>query len=98
MLIRCLIAYALNMFDYGMTKYFVNKYGIEIEGSPIGRFMLSRPPLALIVKSFVVLFFISFLYDNRDRLAARIGSWIILVAYSLLAIYHIVLYIIVKTR
>lgn len=98
MLIRCLVTYALNMFDYGMTKYFVDRYGIEIEGSPIGRFILSRPPLALLVKAFAMLFFISFLYDNRDRLAARIGSWIILTAYSLLAIYHIVLYIIVKTR
>lgn len=98
MLIRCLITYLLNLFDYGMTKYFVGKYGIEIEGSPIGRFMLSHPPLALLVKLFVVLFFISTLYDHRDRLAARIGSWIILVAYSLLAVYHIVLFIIVKTH
>lgn len=39
MLIRLIIAYILNLFDLGMTQYFIGKYDISIEGNPIGRWL-----------------------------------------------------------
>ena len=37
--IRLLIAYLLNLFDLAMTTHWVNKFGIDIEANPAGRWL-----------------------------------------------------------
>ena len=96
MLIRLGIAYVLNLFDLIMTQYFVNKYGTEIEGNPIGRWLLGYPILLLICKLGLVAILLLVLYRFRNNRLANIGSWIILDVYIALAIYHIILFIITR--
>lgn len=94
MLIRLIIAYILNLFDLGMTQYFISKYGISIEGNPIGRWLFAHPVLLLIYKLGLVAMLLLVLYHFRNNRVANIGSWIILGVYMALAIYHIILFII----
>lgn len=96
MLIRLIIAYILNLFDLGMTQYFINKYGISIEGNPIGRWLLGHPILLLIWKLGLVAILLLVIYHFRNNRVANIGSWIILGVYIALAIYHITLFIITR--
>ena len=53
MTICLIIAYLLNLIDYLFTAYWVHKFGIEIEGSPIGRWMFENN-VAWAVKIFIV--------------------------------------------
>lgn len=96
MLIRLIIAYILNLFDLGMTQYFISKYGISVEGNPIGRWLFAHPILLLIYKLGLVAILLLVLYHFRNNRVANIGSWIILGVYITLAIYHIILFIIIR--
>ena len=96
MLIRLIIAYVLNLFDLGMTWYFVSKYGIPIEGNPVGRWLFGHPVLLLIWKLGLVAMLLAVIYHFRNNQVANIGSWIVLGVYIALAIYHIILFIITR--
>ena len=96
MLIRLIIAYILNLFDLGMTQYFINKYGVSIEGNPIGRWLFGHPVLLLIWKLGLVAILLLVLYHFRNNQVANIGSWIVLDVYIALAIYHIILFIVIR--
>ena len=96
MLIRLIIAYVLNLFDLGMTWYFISKYDISIEGNPVGRWLFGHPILLLIWKLGLVAILLLVLYCFRNNRVANIGSWIILGVYIALAIYHIILFIITR--
>lgn len=96
MLIRLVIAYVLNLFDLGMTQYFIGKYGISIEGNPIGRWLFGHPVLLFIWKFGLVAILLGVIYHFRNNQVANIGSWIILGVYIALAIYHIILFIITR--
>lgn len=96
MLIRLIIAYILNLFDLGMTQYFIGKYGIPIEGNPIGRWLFAHPALLLIWKLGLVAILLMVIYHFRSNRVANIGSWVILGVYIALAIYHIILFIITR--
>lgn len=98
MLIRLIIAYILNLFDLGMTQYFISKYGISIESNPIGRWLFAHSILLLIWKLGLVAALLLVLYHFRNNRVANISSWIILGVYIALAIYHIILFIIIRRR
>ena len=53
MKIRLIITYLLNLFDLVMTTHWVNKFGIDIEANPIGRWLYQKH-LAVPVKVFGV--------------------------------------------
>lgn len=96
MLIRLIIAYILNLFDLGMTWYFVSKYGVSIEGNPIGRWLIDHPMALIAWKFGIIALLLLLLYHFRNVQIANIGSWIILGVYVALAMYHIVLFIITR--
>lgn len=89
------MAYVFNLIDLAFTTHWVNKFGIEIEFNPFGRWLYENN-IAWIFKIIIVgiLFFILYKLCDRYKLA-RISSYVILIIYFLLFIYHIVTLIIV---
>lgn len=84
-----LITYLLNLFDLAMTSLWVKLYGIDIEGNPIGRWMLTHN-IAWAVKIFAVgglLAVLGVCIRKHPKYAPV--AYIPLVAYGVLAIYHI---------
>ena len=96
MLIRLGVTYVLNLFDLVMTQYFISRYGSEVEGNLIGRWLLSYPILLLIWKLGLVAILLLVLYRFRNNCIANIGSWTILGVYMALAMYHIILFTITR--
>ena len=84
-------AYALNIIDYIFTAYWVHKFGIEIEGNPIGRWMFENN-VAWVYKIFIVGGAFAVLgYFIKRVPKAVISAKILLVVYALIVIYHIVI-------
>lgn len=99
MTIRLIIAYLLNLFDLVMTTYWVNKFGIDIEGNPIGRWMYQTGAVYFVK---VVLMAILFWLLDKAVNFKDIGhsdtvewwdivSWVILAVYAVLGVYHIII-------
>lgn len=81
--------YLLNLFDLAMTNRLVNMYGLSVEGNPLGRWLYSTDT-ALFTKVFGVggiLAMLGHITKKHPQYAWAI--YIPLVAYGLLAIYHI---------
>ena len=100
MTIRLIIAYLLNLFDLAMTTYWVNRYGIDAEANPVGRWLYENC-LAVPVKALGVGLLFVILYNAvkcRDNGLERsfqwwdLASWVVLVVYGALALYHVALY------
>ena len=88
----CLITYALSLFDLICTYRLYHLYGLEIEGNPIGRYLLSSN-LAIPVKVIGIGAALFALYACIKRKPAyRWVGWIPLAVYAVLAVYHIVLW------
>ena len=88
------IAYLLNIIDYLFTSYWVNLYGISIEGNPLGRWLFEND-LAGIVKIFIVggaflLLGVFFKKYPKYKPVAVIP----LVVYGFVVMYHIYLFLI----
>jgi hypothetical protein len=104
MKIRLIIAYLLNLFDLAMTSHWVNKYGLEIEGNPIGRWLYQTGlvyPFKIVGMAFLFCL-LHMAVQHRDKGTEHsfqwwdIASWVILAVYGILAIYHI--FIVIKVR
>lgn len=91
-MIPLIIAYIFNVIDYVFTANWVRKFGIEIEGNPIGRWMFENN-VAWVVKIFVVglLFAVLGCFIKRSPKTAWI-SYIPLIVYGLIVIYHLVIF------
>jgi hypothetical protein len=88
-----ILTYLLNIIDYLFTLYWVRKFGIEIEGNPIGRWMFSHNIAWLfkIVLNGVLLGAVGW-YIHRHPEDGYL-AWICLIVYGLLCLYHIGLYL-----
>lgn len=88
-----LIAYALNVLDYFITAYWVRLYGTDIEANPFMRWAFENN-VAWAVKIFAVggLFALVGYLVKRYHKCAWAGKFLA-VAYGVLLIYHIVLYL-----
>ena len=87
-----LIAYLLNIIDYLFTSYWVNLYGISIEGNPLGRWLFENN-LAGIVKIFIVggvFLLLGYLFKRYPN--TKWVAYIPLVVYGLIDIYHSYIY------
>ena len=85
-----LITYLLNLFDLYCTMQWVNRFGIGIEGNPIGRFLLETN-LAIPVKTIGIGACLIALYAGVKRYPRwKWICWIPLAVYVLLSIYHII--------
>lgn len=88
MLIRLIITYVLNIADYLFTADLVRKFGVEIEGNPFGRWLI-QTNLGYVVKIVVVGLALLLLWKFKNNRFAIVGSWVILITFSLLVIYHV---------
>lgn len=86
-----LIVYALNLFDLLCTYRLYNQYGIEIEGNPIGRYLLETN-LAVPVKVLGIgaaLFALHACIKRKPQYAWT--NWLVLAVYVVLAMYHTII-------
>lgn len=84
-----LITYALNLFDLAFTMYMVNRFGIEVEGNPIGRWLLATN-LAVPFKTIGIGAAMLTLYVGVKKYPKwEWTSWFVLAVYSILAVYHL---------
>ena len=91
---RLAITYIFNLIDLIATMYLVSLFGLSIEGNPIGRWLI-RTNLVYPFKIAVVgglLLAIGLLGKNNRRMA-DVCSWILLVIFLGLIIYHFVILI-----
>lgn len=93
MIIRIIVTYILNIFDLCMTLYYTEKFGLDIEGNPIGRWILSDPRRIALFKVTLVAILLFVLWVARERKTAIVGSWIVLGVYIALAVYHIIIFL-----
>jgi hypothetical protein len=86
-----ILTYLLNILDYLFTLYWVRKFGIEIEGNPIGRWMFSHNIAWLfkIVLNGGLLWAVGYYVRNHPEDAYL--AWICLIAYAIIVAYHIIL-------
>jgi Ca2+/Na+ antiporter len=87
---RLLTTSLFNTFDLIFTLFLVSLFGLGIEVNLLGRMMLSNPILLFITKIVVVNLFLLLLYKFRNFKLARVGSWIVFIAYGCLTLYHLV--------
>ena len=89
---RLVCGYLLNLFDLFCTLYWVNRYGVGIEGNPFGAAMLNDFLFAVLYKVVLIGALLLFLHRNADKPISRIGSSLILAVYGVLAAYHIIIF------
>lgn len=88
MRVKLIVIYILNIIDLIATMLLVKRFGLEIEGNPIGKWLI-KTNLVWFVKVVVVGVAVLLLYKFKNNKLAIVGSWITLITFSLLAVYHI---------
>ena len=94
MKVRLAITYIFNLIDLIATMYLVSLFGLSVEGNPIGRWLI-RTNLVYPFKIGVVgglLLAIGFL-SEKNRGMTDVCSWILLIIFLGLTIYHFVILI-----
>lgn len=81
--------YLLNLFDLAATMSLILKFGIDIEGNPVGRLLLSAPFIAVAYKIAVVGLLMLLIYWFRKYRVAVVGAYTVFTVYLLLGIYHV---------
>jgi hypothetical protein len=90
-MIKLIIIWLLNLFDYIMTIHYVGKYGIWVEQNPIMVYLLQYPILAFIVKMGIPTLCCVLCYLVKDKPIIKIATWVLLIFYTWVAINHIFL-------
>lgn len=85
------IIYILNLFDLACTGYLVCKYGLDIEGNPIGRFILTSVDSIIIFKVLIPAAALVQIWKYRDHKLAQVALWLLLGVFAVLTIYHLYL-------
>lgn len=84
----------LNALDALFTVYLVNKYDIDIELNPVGKWLITSK-YGLIIKIFVVSLLVILLYTLKTKYPlARYALLFLLIVFSLLTVYHLIIFII----
>ena len=86
-----LSVYVLNLFDCIVTLWFFSLFGISIESNPFGVALLQNPIMAVLFKVIVIGLALLVLYQYRDRKAVQTGMNAALIAYTLIAAYHVIM-------
>ena len=92
MKVRLIITYIFNLIDLIATMYLVSLFGLSVEGNPIGRWLI-RTNLVYPFKIGLVggLLLAIGLLGKINKKAANRGSWVLLVAFSALVLYHAII-------
>ena len=94
MKVRLAITYIFNLIDLIATMYLVSLFGLSVEGNPIGRWLIQTNlvyPFKIVVMGGLLLAI--GLLGKIDKKYASALSWITLMIYTLVVLYHIVIYI-----
>lgn len=92
MAIRLILTYVLNIIDLIATMLLVKRFGLEIEGNPIGTWLIETN-LVWFVKVVGVGAVMLLLCKFKNNKLAIVGSWITLITFSLLAVYHVFIHL-----
>ena len=92
MKVKLIVIYILNIIDLIATILLVKSFGLEIEGNPIGKWLIDTN-LVWFVKIVIVGAALLLLYKFKNNKLAIVGSWITLITFSLLAVYHVFIYL-----
>ena len=87
MKVKLIVIYTLNIIDLIATMLLVKRFGIQIEGNPIGKWLIETN-LVWFVKIVIVGAALLGLYRLQESKIAHTASTVILVVYSILVIYH----------
>ena len=92
MKVRLIITYIFNLIDLIATMYLVSLFGLSVEGNPIGRWLI-QTNLVYPFKIGLVggLLLAIGLLGKINKKAANTGSWVLLVAFSALVLYHAII-------
>lgn len=88
MKVKLIVIYVLNIIDLIATILLVKRFGIQIEGNLIGKWLIETN-LVWFVKIVIVGAALLLLFKFKNSKLAIVGSWITLITFSLLAVYHI---------
>ena len=91
---RLAITYIFNLIDLIATMYLVSLFGLSVEGNPIGRWLI-RTNLVYPFKIGLVggVLLVIGLLGKINKKAANIGSWVLLLAFSALTVYHGIIFL-----
>lgn len=87
MKVKLIVIYVLNIIDLIATMLLFKRFGIQIEGNPIGKWLIETN-LVWFVKIVIVGVALLGLYRLQEIKIAHTASTVILVVYSFLVIYH----------
>ena len=88
---RLIISYILNIIDLIATMLLVYFFGLSIELNPIGQWLI-KTRLVYLFK--IVIVGIIFLATSKlNNKTGNILSYILLISFSLLTVYHIVIWV-----
>lgn len=91
MKIPLILTYLLNLFDLAFTMCFVDRFGIEIERNPLGRWLIQSGNVYF-AKIVLVGVALLLLYQCTKAVPnIKWVCWIPFAIYSVLAVYHIVI-------
>ena len=99
MFVLCFFTYLFCVFDYLCTQHWINEFGIDIEANPfaIWLFNIGHGALAFFVKCFLVGVLLMVIYFFRENQFAQVGAWILFTVYLALTVYHIFIFIKVRS-
>ena len=94
MLFRLITTWFCNLFDIICTLYFYTQFdGVEL--NLISAWLLQWPPAFVAVKLIGMTILIALLLYKKEWLFCKIIDWYLFIAYLLVAIYYLILFIIV---
>ena len=89
-----IITCILNALDVIFTVYLVNKYDIDIELNPVGKWLVTSN-CGIIIKIFVTSLLVMLLYALKSKYPlARYALMFLLIVFSILTVYHLIIFII----
>lgn len=88
---KLIAIWLLNLFDYIMTVYYVDTYGIWIEQNPLMRELLPNPILTFVIKMGIPTLCCILCYLVKDKPIIKVATWVLLIFYTWVAINHILI-------
>lgn len=89
MLIRLISTFILSLADLFLTLRLVDKYGLDIEANPFGKWILSEPWRIITFKIMLVAIALIILWIYKSHRLAQVASYVVFIAYLALFLYHI---------
>nr|DAI55028.1 MAG TPA: hypothetical protein [Caudoviricetes sp.] len=90
MTIRIIILYLLNLFDLIATQRLINKYGLTAEANPFGQWLFNSG-MVYVFKIVIVGLALLLIWKLKTHKLAVIMSWVLLVIFAVLTVYHLII-------